>query len=139
MIYLILEHKSSVLKREGTDMVTQLGKALRAIRLERGEVLKDMAQRLSISTAYLSAIENGKRRASEEMIEKIKELYSLDEQEQRKLEEAWIQSIDEVTINLQNSSGLHRDLGVVFARRFDGLSTEEIEKVMQILRKDGNG
>ena len=120
-------------------MVTQLGKALRAIRLERGEVLKDMAQRLSISTAYLSAIENGKRRASEEMIEKIKELYSLDEQEQRKLEEAWIQSIDEVTINLQNSSGLHRDLGVVFARRFDGLSTEEIEKVMQILRKDGNG
>ena len=120
-------------------MVTKLGKALRSIRLEQGEVLKDMAQCLSISTAYLSAIENGKRRASEEMIQKVCKLYSLDEQEQRKLEEAWIQSIDEVTINLKNSSGLHRDLGVVFARRFDGLSTEEIEKVMQILGKDGNG
>lgn len=38
-------------------MLTALGKELRILRISRGELLKDMACKLSITPAYLSSIE----------------------------------------------------------------------------------
>ena len=119
-------------------MVTSLGKELRKLRIDRGEVLRDMAEKLSISSAYLSSIENGKRRASESLVEKIGCLYSLSNAEKQNLWEAWQKSIDEVTIDLRTSNGTRRDLGLVFARKFDGLSDEDVQKLMTILGKENN-
>ena len=42
--------------------MTDFAKALRILRIERGEVLKDMADKLGITSSYLSAIECGKRK-----------------------------------------------------------------------------
>jgi transcriptional regulator with XRE-family HTH domain len=41
--------------------MTPLGAKLRALREERGVSLKDMAKALRVSSAYLSALEHGKR------------------------------------------------------------------------------
>lgn len=41
--------------------MTPLGARLRALREERGISLKDMAKALRVSSAYLSALEHGKR------------------------------------------------------------------------------
>lgn len=41
--------------------MTPLGARLRALRAERGITLKDMAKALRVSSAYLSALEHGKR------------------------------------------------------------------------------
>ncbi|SFZ85052.1 Transcriptional regulator, contains XRE-family HTH domain [Devosia enhydra] len=41
--------------------MTPLGAKLRALREERGVTLKDMATALRVSSAYLSALEHGKR------------------------------------------------------------------------------
>ena len=41
--------------------MTPLGARLRALRRERGVTLKDMAAALRVSSAYLSALEHGKR------------------------------------------------------------------------------
>jgi len=41
--------------------VTPLGARLRALREERGITLKQMAKALNVSSAYLSALEHGKR------------------------------------------------------------------------------
>jgi transcriptional regulator with XRE-family HTH domain len=41
--------------------VTPLGAKLRKLRAERGIALKDMAKALNVSSAYLSALEHGKR------------------------------------------------------------------------------
>ncbi len=119
-------------------MVTSLGKELRKLRIDRGEVLRDMAEKLSISSAYLSSIENGKRRAHKNLVEKIETLYSLSDSEKCRLWESWQKSVDEITIDLKASSGIHRDLGLVFARRFDGLSDEDVQKLMTILGKENN-
>jgi transcriptional regulator with XRE-family HTH domain len=43
-------------------MLTQLGIFLRKLRLDRGEILKDMAIKLNVSSSFLSAVENGKKR-----------------------------------------------------------------------------
>ena len=42
-------------------MLTKFGKKLRALRLENDQRLKDMADKLEVTAAYLSAVENGKR------------------------------------------------------------------------------
>lgn len=41
--------------------MTPLGVKLRALRAERGVTLKDMAEALNVSSAYLSALEHGRR------------------------------------------------------------------------------
>lgn len=41
--------------------MTPLGAKLRVLRAERGATLKDMAEALNISSAYLSALEHGRR------------------------------------------------------------------------------
>ena len=46
-------------------MITPFGKSLRNIRMDRGMLLKDMAQDLDVTSSYLSAVEVGKRNVSE--------------------------------------------------------------------------
>ncbi len=41
--------------------MTPFGEKIRALRAERGETLQDMAEALGVSSAYLSALEHGKR------------------------------------------------------------------------------
>lgn len=43
-------------------MATELGKTLRKIRIDRDELLKDMAEKLDMSPSMLSSIENGTRK-----------------------------------------------------------------------------
>ena len=57
-------------KEEVCD-VTKLGIALRKIRLDRQELLKDMADRLKVSSAFLSAVETGKKRPPANFIDRI--------------------------------------------------------------------
>lgn len=46
-------------------MLTDLGRLLRKIRIDHGEILKDMANRFGVTASYLSAVENGKRAVPE--------------------------------------------------------------------------
>ena len=39
-------------------MLTSLGKFLRKLRIDRGEILKDMADKLGVTVSFLSAVEN---------------------------------------------------------------------------------
>ena len=42
-------------------MLTALGKFLRKLRIDNGEILKDMADKLGVTASFLSAVENGKK------------------------------------------------------------------------------
>ena len=42
-------------------MITSLGRFLRKLRIDQGEILKDMADKLGVSVSFLSAVENGKK------------------------------------------------------------------------------
>ena len=43
-------------------MITPIGKFLRKLRIDTGEILKDMAEKLHVSPSFLSAVENGKKK-----------------------------------------------------------------------------
>jgi transcriptional regulator with XRE-family HTH domain len=42
-------------------MLTEFGQYLRKIRIDCGDLLKDMADKLGVTSSYLSAVETGKR------------------------------------------------------------------------------
>lgn len=66
-------------------MVTEFGKVLRDIRLSRNMLLKNMADKLNVSSAYLSGLEHGRYEIPECMIEMIRRTLYLSGQEIQRL------------------------------------------------------
>lgn len=56
-------------------MTYNLHKFLRDIRIENGELLKDMAIKLGVGSAELSQIEHGKKTMPEGFLGKIQQIY----------------------------------------------------------------
>ena len=50
-------------------MITDFGKELRILRVEKDENINTMAKKLGISIAYLSAIESGNRPIPSDLVE----------------------------------------------------------------------
>ena len=67
-------------------MATQLGKLLRIVRINTGDSMRDMADKLDLSVSYLSAIENGKRNVPANLEEKIFEAYELSDKDTERIQ-----------------------------------------------------
>lgn len=113
-------------------MTTAFGKKLRKIRVDKDMLLKDMADELKVSCAYLSSVENGKRDVPQEWIKKISKLYSVDFSE---LNELAFCSNKSTKINLSQKNSRANSMLYSFARKFDNLDDDEIEKISEILKK----
>ncbi len=116
-------------------MLTVFGKHLRKIRIDNDEILNDMAKKLHVTAAYLSAVENGKREIPEGWIEEIKKSYGLDGEQYVELQEAAIRSKKNIKIRLDNETDRDRDLLIAFARRFRELDDSEAQTIQNILNK----
>ena len=114
-------------------MITDFGKELRKIRIDRGEILKDMADKLGITASYLSAIECGKREVPWDFSKRISEIYGLGDSGLQLLQDLQDCTTKEVRILLDNRSTAERGLAIRFARKFDELSEEETKELMRII------
>ena len=115
-------------------MLTEFGKALRKIRIDRQQLLRDMADKLGVSSAYLSAVETGKRRKPQDWVSKIASIYSLSCEEQADLQSAADNSVFDVTISLVNASEQKRNAVLSFARALDGLNDEDLKRIMASMK-----
>jgi len=122
-------------RKELLAMLTELGKILRKIRIDRQELLRDMAETLGVSAAYLSAVENGKRNAPVAWIDKIIQAYRLNPDVAKQLRTAFDESKDELRISLQRVSAQQRNTAISFAKALEGLSDEELERIMKVVQK----
>ena len=120
-------------------MVTSVGNFFRQLRINRGEILRDMAQNLGVSSAFLSAVENGKKRVPDARISKLEKIYSLTPAQMAELKEAIMESSNIIELNIQNASMGNRQLAVSFARQFDTLDEETSQKLFEILKKHKEG
>ncbi len=118
-------------------MITEFGKILRKIRIDNGEILKNMAEKLGVSSAYLSAVEVGKRNIPEDWVTEIVELYELNKNYEYELKLSYDASIKNTTFNIENSSDLKRKTALTFARTFDEIDEETTEKIFNLLHKKG--
>ncbi|HDN9019355.1 TPA: helix-turn-helix transcriptional regulator [Aeromonas salmonicida] len=112
--------------------VTPLGRFLRKVRIDEHELLKDMAAKLNISVAQLSAIELGKRSTSPEIVEKIVEQYS----SYTKNED--INKIIEMSQPAHKidsgDTDIQRELLVTFARKYVELSDSDAVDLLEKIK-----
>ena len=117
-------------------MANDFGKFCRKLRIDSDELLKNMADKLNVTSAYLSAVENGKRRIPDDWSEKLSQLYKLNDAQIAEMNEAIDSSLKEITINLaQSKNNAAKSTAIAFARKFDSLSDDEITKIQNILSK----
>lgn len=117
-------------------MITAFGKALRGIRLDHDEVLKDMAEKLRVSSSFLSAVETGRKNVPVGWPEQITRLYGLSSNQQVQLEELAKNAITSVKIDLFRSTNNQRKAALVFARDFDSLSDETATRIIELLKNE---
>ncbi len=119
-------------------MLTSFGKALRKFRVDQGLLLRDMAKTLGVSSAFLSAVETGRKSIPDSFVDKICDAYQFDPQERFDLEEAKANSQKQVRLDLQEVSPETRGVALAFAKRFESLSKEDLTKIYAILEKAGD-
>jgi transcriptional regulator with XRE-family HTH domain len=120
--------------KEVLTMLTEFGKFCRKIRIDHGELLKDMANKLSISPAYLSAVEAGHRNIPADWPEKITKMYSLDAEQLITLKRAVEYSTTQFKVNLSEFSHNDRDLILSFVREFINLDEEAKNQIKSVLK-----
>lgn len=113
---------------------TALGKFLRKIRIDSDERLYDMAKHLGVSSAFLSGVENGHKKASTTLINNIIDVYNLDKNQQERLKDA--SSLSKSRIDISQFSPEKQEATLMFARKFDELTDEQIERIQKILKGD---
>ncbi len=118
-------------------MVTEFGKKLRLLRMNNGELLKHMAVRLDVSSAFLSAIELGDKSIPKGFLEKVIQVYAIPQEEIGEWQSAVEQSVQQVKVNLSSASLAKRQAALVFSRSFDGMSDEDARKILSFFKKGG--
>ena len=127
--------KMQNVRKELLAMLTELGKLLRKIRIARQELLRDMARTIGVSVDYLSDVDTGKRNAPIAWCNKIIQAYHLNSDEVAQLRTAFDESQDELRISLQQISAQQRSTAISFAKALEGLSDEQLEKIMKVVQK----
>lgn len=120
-------------------MLSPFGIAIRKIRLDRQLLLKDMADTLGVSSAFLSSVESGKRRVPKGWIESISRIYHLSKEDVENLEIASSKSAPDIKIPISAVSSEKRDLAFSFAKALDGLSDQDVERIMNAINAPKRG
>lgn len=118
---------------------TSFGEFVRILRIKHREVMGDMAKMLGTSTAFLSAVENGKKNVPADWISKITDHYNLTKEEQSALTAAVEESKVQYKIVAKNAGVEKRRAAMQFARSFDKMDDDTAEKILELLSKKGGG
>lgn len=118
--------------------VTDFGKFCRLLRIKNDLILKDMSDILDVSPAYLSAVENGKRKIPKDWGNTLKNKFNLTGNEVEELD-IIIQSdnnsfFEDFNINNSNDKAMLIQL----ARKCQDITPNKYEQIIQILGMEDN-
>lgn len=120
-------------------MRTSIGDFLRKLRLARAQRLKDMAETLGVTSAFLSAVENGKKNMPDSWFAKIQDKYELTNEQYEQMKKCSLESQNAISLNIKNATDLNRELAVSFARQFDEIDEETSQQILNVLRNRKRG
>lgn len=113
---------------------TEIGKILRKLRADKGETAKDMAKKLGITASYLSAIELGKRRMTEEIQTQIIFMYELSADDRKTITRA---SADKpLKLDLLGATAAQIEVARLFAKWFRKLDSETLQQIAFFISMD---
>lgn len=119
--------------------LTVFGKTLRKLRIDRDLMLKDLADRLGMTSTFVSAVESGRKSIPTGFVAKVAQAMNLQGEERASLEDAAAQSRTSVSIHFgSRTSPYDRSLAVQLARKFDDLDEKQKNEIAQILTRGDN-
>lgn len=113
--------------------LTPFGKALRKLRVEKGLRLFDLAETLGQSTAFLSAVETGRKPIPDGMVLRLSRAMDLTATEVKDLRSAADRTRKEVRVDDRSEND--RELIAAFARRLDDVPDDLKVKISKIVLK----
>lgn len=117
--------------------MTPFGKRMRALRRERGVTLKQMADAIGVSPAYLSALEHGKRgRPGWHLIQRILTFFNLIWDEADAIVSLARISHPRVTINTAGLDPLATELANRLADDISRLEPSAIRDMLSVLERE---
>lgn len=115
--------------------MTPFGVRLRQLRAERGIALKQMAETLGVSAAYLSALEHGRRgRPTHAMVVAICALLNIIWDEADELHRLARLSHPRVTVDTAGLSPAATELANLLAERIRKLPPERVARLLELLK-----
>ena len=116
--------------------MTEIGKFLKKLRVDNGEVLLTMAKKLGVSPSFLSAVELGKKKMPYEWNLKIRSAYALTPAQEDELDEAISISEKAVILDFEEVSPTAKKLAVSFARSFSDFTDEQLEALKKLMNNE---
>lgn len=124
---------SNVFRVAKMSKLTDFGKAIRKIRIDYDTNLNELASSVGVSSAYLSAVETGKKPVSADLIYKITKVLGLEKDEESVLTSAASRSVDTVIVKPKDSE--EAEIALMFARRIQSNSVD-LAAIRRILEED---
>jgi transcriptional regulator with XRE-family HTH domain len=116
--------------------MTPFGKKLRSIRAERGIKLKDMAQAINVSPAYLSALEHGRKGAPTwYLVQRIITFFNVIWDEAEELERLAQISHPRIVVDTSGLGPQATELANKFARNVGALGENDIKSLLLLLNE----
>lgn len=116
-------------------MLTDLGKFLRKLRIDNDETEAAMAKKIGVSSAFLSAVENGKKDIPDSWVGGICKIYSFNTEQRQEFIHSVANSKVKIKIDLRDVRNENKKLAILFAREFKYLTNEQIEEMSRIMLK----
>lgn len=114
--------------------MTPFGEKVRALRAKKGATLKEMAADLHISSAYLSALEHGRRgQPSVQLIRQICGYFGIFWDEAEELERLATVSHPRATVDTAGLSPRATEVANRMAERIHLLEDGQLDRIMEIL------
>lgn len=114
-------------------MISEFGKFVRHIRVDECENLRQMAEKLEVSVAFLSAVEVGKKQVPKTWAEKLASIYKLDKLNKEKLSNAIDISNGKTIIDIDKNNDAKREVTLMFARSINSADQKTLAELKAIL------
>ena len=112
-------------------MINNFGKFCRKLRIDKGELLYDMATKLEVSSAFLSKVENGKKKPPKEWRELIIDLYDLNAKQIQQLDQYLYEAQNYDSIDISYMEDEDRMMMLSFARKFKDFDKNKLKKILE--------
>ena len=117
-------------------MISKFGLIVRKLRKKNGDTLSTLSKQLDISLPYLSSMEVGRRIIPIRVIEKIRDIYQLNEDEYDELYKATLETNQYVDIELSKMNEAQKEVSIAFARKIEQADPDLIEKLRKVLMEN---
>ncbi|MCL2017284.1 MAG: helix-turn-helix domain-containing protein [Alphaproteobacteria bacterium] len=127
-------------------MYTELGKWLKIFRLSEGIRLYDMAKKIGVSSAFLSAIETGNKTTPVSFFDRLTSVYNLSSEQKSELMQKIVETREQqatgkpsIRFTIDHPKQGVDDLAFSFARKANYLTEQERKQLLKILNKAAEG